>query len=44
MHVGETDSRAIHGHATPDEARALIEEGVPVTPLPFPVRPPGTDN
>lgn len=44
MHLGEIDHRSIHGQASADEARALIEEGVGVTPLPFPVRPPGTDN
>lgn len=39
MHAGETPARTIHGEAKPDEARALIEEGVPVMPLPFtPVR------
>lgn len=35
MHEGSTPSRAIHGEARPDEARALIEDGIPVTPLPF---------
>ncbi|MFW8634523.1 DUF1178 family protein [Cribrihabitans pelagius] len=35
MHLGEAPERAIHGEARPDEARALIEEGVPVLPLPF---------
>jgi len=35
IHTGEAPRRAIHGEANPDEARALIEEGVPVTPLPF---------
>ena len=35
MHVGEKEHRAIHGQATKDEARALVEEGVPVAPLPF---------
>jgi len=29
------DSSAIHGEAKIDEARALLEEGVPVAPLPF---------
>ena len=38
MHAGEAPERAIHGEARPEEARALIEEGVPVTPLPFPSR------
>lgn len=35
MHLGETEARPIHGEARPDEARALIEEGVPIAPLPF---------
>lgn len=35
MHAGELPERAIHGEARLDEARALIEEGVPVAPLPF---------
>ena len=35
MHDGEIDQRAIYGEAKPDEARALIEDGVPVAPLPF---------
>jgi len=34
MHSGETDERAIYGEATPEEARALAEEGVPASPLP----------
>lgn len=35
MHDGTAPLRAIYGEARPDEARALIEDGVPVTPLPF---------
>lgn len=35
MHEGRSESRAIHGEAKPDEARALIEDGVPIAPLPF---------
>lgn len=35
MHVGDAPERAIHGQAKPDEARALLEDGVPVLPLPF---------
>jgi hypothetical protein len=39
MHDGDTPARAIHGEAKPDEARKLIEDGIPVAPLPFlPVR------
>ena len=35
MHLGDAPERAIHGEAKPDEAKALIEDGVPVMPLPF---------
>lgn len=34
MHYGEVPARPIYGEASPDEARALIEEGVEVAPLP----------
>jgi len=40
MHYGEQDSETIHGQATPDEAKALVDEGIPISPLPFPVAPP----
>ncbi|KIC36473.1 DUF1178 family protein [Leisingera sp. ANG-M7] len=35
MHLGEAPERAIHGEARLEDARELIEEGVPVMPLPF---------
>lgn len=35
MHEGETPERAIYGEARVDEARKLVEDGIPVTPLPF---------
>ncbi len=44
MHLGEQDARPIHGQTTAEEARALIEEGVPVAPLLLPVRAPKTEN
>ena len=44
MHLGEEATAPIHGQATPQEARALVEEGVPVAPLPLPVVPPSTRN
>ncbi|MGE0774392.1 MAG: DUF1178 family protein [Sphingomonadaceae bacterium] len=44
MHLGDTEHRAIYGQTTPEQAKSLIEDGVPVAPLPFPVRPPGADN
>lgn len=44
MHVGETASVPIHGEATLAEAKALVDEGVPVAPLLLPVVPPDTLN
>jgi hypothetical protein len=35
IHEGRRPERAIHGEARLDEARRLIEDGVPVAPLPF---------
>lgn len=35
MHEGTAPERAIYGEARLDEARQLIEEGIPVAPLPF---------
>ena len=35
MHEGDLPARAIYGEAKPEEARQLIEDGVPVAPLPF---------
>jgi hypothetical protein len=34
IHSGETEERAIYGETTPEEAKALMEEGVPAAPLP----------
>jgi len=44
MHYGERDHATIHGQATRAEAAALAEEGIAVSPLPFPVAPPGELN
>ena len=35
MYLGATPERAIYGEANGAEAKALIEDGVPVAPLPF---------
>ncbi|NEX45786.1 DUF1178 family protein [Pseudotabrizicola algicola] len=35
MHDGIAPERAIYGEARPEDARKLIEDGVPVAPLPF---------
>lgn len=44
IHLGETEARAVHGSATLAEAKALIDEGVPVAPLPLPVLAPKQVN
>ena len=44
MHYGETESRSIHGEVNVAEAKALAEEGVKASPLPFPVVPPKLQN
>lgn len=35
IHAGESPERPIWGEARVDEAKALIDDGVPVAPLPF---------
>ncbi len=35
IHLGEAEERPIWGEATPEDARALQEDGVPVAPLPW---------
>lgn len=35
MHDGDIPHRAIYGEARIDEAKRLVEDGVPVAPLPF---------
>ena len=44
MHLGEMEPRPVHGRASRAEAKSLIDEGVPVTPLPLPVVPPNQVN
>lgn len=44
MHLGERDHRPIHGEASRSQAESLIDEGVPIAPLPFPVPAPGEEN
>ncbi|MCC6007934.1 MAG: DUF1178 family protein [Rhodobacteraceae bacterium] len=36
IHEGHAPERAIRGQARPEDARALLEDGVPVMPLPWP--------
>lgn len=44
IHLGEADARSIHGKATKAQTDSLIEDGIPVSPLPFPVIEPGQEN
>jgi hypothetical protein len=34
MHQGDVPQRSIYGHASLEEAKALVEDGVPVMPMP----------
>jgi hypothetical protein len=36
IHYGEIEARGIRGQATPDERRALIDEGIEIMSLPMP--------
>jgi len=44
MHYGERHAEAIHGETSLEEAERLIDEGINVAPLPFPVAPPDEMN
>lgn len=44
MHDGTRDHAVIHGQASIAEAKALADDGVAVSPLPFPVVPPDQTN
>ena len=44
MHYGEKDLEAIHGKATLKEAKELLDEGISVAPLPFPIAEPDELN
>lgn len=44
IHYGEETDRLIHGETSTQEAKALVEEGINVAPLLFPVVPPTAKN
>jgi len=44
MHYGDAPIEAIHGRASPEEAKALAEEGVEIAPILFPIAPPDEIN
>jgi len=44
MHSGEAERELVHGNATPEQAKSLVDDGIPVAPLPLPVVPPTQIN
>ncbi len=40
MHYGEQETRPVWGETSPEDAKALAEEGIPAAPLPAPFAPP----
>lgn len=44
MHYGERETETIHGQATQAQAKELMEEGIELAILPFPVVPPEQAN
>ena len=44
MHNGEVERARVHGQATLEQAKSLVDDGVPVAPLPLPVTPPNQVN
>jgi hypothetical protein len=44
MHYGDKDHAPIHGQATRQEAQDLLEEGIEIAPILFPLPPPDHVN
>ena len=44
MHAGEMEPAQVHGNATLEQAKSLVDDGIPVAPLPLPVTPPSQVN
>lgn len=44
MDAGETEPSSIHGEVSAEQAQSLIDDGISVLPLPFPVIPPDKRN
>ncbi|MFL6721045.1 MAG: DUF1178 family protein [Sphingomonas sp.] len=44
MHSGEMEAAQVHGSATLEQAKSLVDDGIPVAPLPLPVTPPSQVN
>jgi hypothetical protein len=44
IHYGEAAPQQIHGESSPQEANALLEEGITIAALPLPIIPPEAKN
>ena len=44
IHSGELEAEQVHGSATLAQARSLVDDGVPVAPLPIPIASPNEVN
>ena len=44
IHAGDMAPQHVHGSATLEQAKSLLDDGVPVTPLPLPITPPSQLN
>lgn len=44
IHSGQMAPQQVHGSATVEEAKSLVEDGIPVAPLPLPITPPNQVN
>ena len=44
IHSGELEAEKVHGSATLAQARSLVDDGVPVAPLPIPIASPNEVN
>lgn len=44
MHCGDIAPAQVHGNATLEQAKSLVDDGIPVAPLPLPVVPPTQVN
>jgi hypothetical protein len=44
MHSGDIEREQVHGNATLEQAKSLVDEGISVAPLPLPVVPPSQIN
>jgi hypothetical protein len=44
MHSGDIERAQVHGKATVEQAKSLVDDGIPVAALPLPVTPPNQVN